>query len=625
MERTRILTLIAGMVAALALWLAPGGAYAQDGVQKGVQSGAQNSAQAQSPPSFASTCHAATGSDVSFEDMVLALDKGAQTSAGWTCDNSDWRADEPAAWVLFDKAEWAGEEVPRFFFSRIARFETITFAALDDDGTMRFARFTEAQGDPFAAGPVFQLELPEVTAETRAVIMRVQRPHSVPLLTEARLAHLPEDADWSQIDMMLLALVIGMLVLPLFFDISFFIVLRERFVALHAVMVVSMITYVMFAGGLISVFADVPLRVIAVAGPLAWAVGCGLSALFLADFLEDRAQSLFMQRLTIGAGIWTIIVPGFFALQLHTTQPLDDRAYFLTFVPAITVITAAIVEAIWRGSRSARFIAAAWTPIMFASLDRMLRGLGVYVGPSHLDQALYVATGIEVMMISLAIADRFLALRRERDAAVTEARMMEQLSERDPLTSLMNRRAVEARFADLRSQGFDTFAVIDLDQFKQINDQFGHQIGDRALVACGEALQSGGGGRDRDIIAVRLGGDEFVLLLRGRRSIERAEALRQAIPLRIAADVPGLDRPVTASMGVIELPRAAGQFMTFHDLYARADQLLYEAKASGRNRMYFERLELFSEAPPARPPARPDARPPARPDAQGEHRQDIAA
>jgi diguanylate cyclase (GGDEF)-like protein len=572
MSGLRVSSLLA-VFAMLALWLVPEMAHARTIDE----------------PSFAPQCHAASGTQVTFEAMT--------DTRRWTCSKSGWRADRPVAWVRFDAEAWQGEELPRYFFTRIARYETISFAALDADGSMRTVEFKESDGAPFAAGPVFQLHLPEVTAETRTVVMRVEKPHSVPLLTEARLSHYPEDADWTQLEVMLLALVIGMLVLPLMFDISFFVVLRERFVAIHALMVVSMMAYVLFAGGLVSVFVQLPLQVIAVAGPLAWAIGSGLSALFMADFLEKGAQSRFMRRLTLATGIWTIMVPGFFALQLHSTQAFDDRAYFITFIPAIMIISAALLEALARGSKSARFLTAAWVPIILASTERMLRGLGVYVGPSSLDQMMYVATGLEVIVISLAIASRFLALRRERDAAVTEARMMEQLSERDPLTGLMNRRALEVRFGDLRLQGFDTFALIDLDQFKQVNDRFGHQIGDRALIACANAIRGNG---DRDTIAVRLGGEEFVLLLRGKRAVERAETLRRAVPVRIASEVAGLNRPVTASMGVIELPRASDTLMGFHDLYARADRLLYEAKASGRNRMYFERLTIFAGRPELR-------------------------
>jgi len=90
-----------------------------------------------------------------------------------------------------------------------------------------------------------------------------------------------------------------------------------------------------------------------------------------------------------------------------------------------------------------------------------------------------------------------------------------------------------------------------------------------------------------------------VVLLRGTRKLERAEALRQAIPIRIAKAVPGLELPVTASMGMIVLADARRQVMQFAEFYARADALMYEAKASGRNKLAYERLTVFSAAPKA--------------------------
>lgn len=540
-------------------------------------------------PVHAPACHAFAGPDRSAADLRARSD--------WTCDNSGWRSDVPAVWLRFEAADWQGQPLPRHFFTRIARFESIAFHAIDADGTMRSARFTEADGKPFASGPVFQLPLPAVTADTQMVLVQIARPHSVPLLTEARITHDPGRAEWSQIDMMLLAFVMGMLVLPLLFDVSFFLVLRERFVVLHAAMVAAMMVYVMTAGGLISAFVRLPVAVMAVLAPLSYAVAAGLSALFLIAFLERGGQSRLMRRITWAAAWFTMLVPGFFALQLDATQPIDDFAYFLTFLPFIVVISVAVLEAVLRGSRSARYIALAWLPIITASVERLLRGLGWHVGPSSLDQMIYIAVGIEVVVISLAIADRFLALRRERDAALSEARILEHISTRDSLTGLMNRRAIEARFDELLTQGFDTFALVDLDRFKAINDLHGHQIGDAALIACASAIRASG---DRDAVAVRLGGEEFVVLLRGQRTLERAEALRQAIPLRIANEVPGLELPVTASMGVVVLGDAGHHKMTFTEFYARADALMYEAKASGRNRLAYERLTVFSQPPGSR-------------------------
>jgi len=543
-------------------------------------------AEHQPAPTFAPTCHATSGLERSAQAMIAR--------SAWTCSNDNWRSDHPVAWLRFEASRWQGKDTPQHFFSRIARFNAITFFAVDADGTMRQLRLPDAAARPLAAGPVFQLPLPEIRAETRLVLARIEGPHSVPLLTEARLTREPDEAGWTHFDMMLLAFVLGMLVLPLLFDISFFVVLRERFIVIHAMMVSAMMVYVLTAGGLASAFVTLPVASMAVVGPLSYAIGGGLSGLFLANFLERGAQSPLMRRITVGAGYFTMAVPGFCAFQFDWTQPFDDRGYFITYLPLIIILTIALIEAIYRGSRSARFMAVAWTPIILASTERLSRGLGWHVGPSTLDLMIYVAMGIEVVVISLAISDRFLALRRERDAALTEARMMEKISTRDSLTGLMNRRAIEARFDELLAQGFDTFALVDLDRFKAINDLHGHQVGDAALIACAVAIRANG---DRDSIAVRLGGEEFVVLLRGERTLERAEAMRQAIPIRIGIDVPGLELPVTASMGVIVMAEARHHKMAFAEFYARADALMYEAKASGRNRLAYERLTVFSAAP----------------------------
>jgi diguanylate cyclase (GGDEF)-like protein len=540
-------------------------------------------------------CHAATEAGRSVSAMI--------DRAAWNCTDGGWRAGRPTAWLRFDAESWKDGAVPRQFFTRTARHETITLYAVDADGTLRQRSFAEDDGRPFAAGPVFRLPLPEITPETRALLVRIDRPHSIPLLTEAGIVNNPDDADRSLEEMMLLALVMGMLVLPLLFDVTFFLVLRERFVLFHAAMVTAMMGYVLFAGGVITVLASLPVAFLAVMAPLCWAIGCGAALLFLSEFLERGALSRVMRRVTFWTGCWTIAVPGFFALQLHATQAFDDTGYFLTITPAAVVVSTALVHAILRGSRSAKFVAFAWFPLILTSLERLIRGLGVYAGPSSLDLMMFVATGIEVVVISLAIADRFLAIRNERDAALTEARLLEQISTRDSLTGLMNRRAIEARFDELLAQGFDTFALVDLDRFKAINDLHGHQVGDAALIACANAIRAQG---DRDSIAVRLGGEEFVVLLRGENALQRAEALRQAIPIRIAQDVPGLELPVTASMGVIVLSQAARHAMQFAEFYARADALMYEAKASGRNRLAYERLTVFSQPPATRARRRED-------------------
>ena len=214
--------------------------------------------------------------------------------------------------------------------------------------------------------------------------------------------------------------------------------------------------------------------------------------------------------------------------------------------------------------------------------------------PSSALSTLFIITTIMALALCLVVARRLCVVHDERDAARDKVATLETLSERDPLTGLLNRRVVEERFETLRAQGFDTFALIDLDNFKAINDRYGHKTGDDVLVACGDALK---GGEDRDFLTMRLGGEEFVVLLRGRDAYYRAEALRKTLSLRVARAVPALEEPLTASMGLIELPSAGCEMLSFAQIYRRADELLYNAKASGRDRTCFERLTVFKNAP----------------------------
>jgi len=201
----------------------------------------------------------------------------------------------------------------------------------------------------------------------------------------------------------------------------------------------------------------------------------------------------------------------------------------------------------------------------------------------------HLAIAFEVVVTALGVTDRFLTIKRQRDNAWAETRMLQDRIGHDPLTGLLNRHSIERRFGLLLEQGFRTVAVLDLDRFKQINDSYGHAMGDMVLRAVGSALAA-----DDDTISIRLGGEEFMILLRGPDTADRAERRRQAIALRVSADVPGLDRLVTASMGLVEYGTRTRVQPDFATAYAHCDRLLYDAKRTGRNRTMKEKVQGFS-------------------------------
>jgi len=525
-----------------------------------------------------STCHA-------YSDAVMTIEAAVQELA-WNCEDTGWEDGRGVTWLRFDN--WDKEEPPLVFVSRPTVFETAAIFVLGNDGSIRGDTFDSGDVTLLKAGPLFSLPLPELTEQSRSVVVMIESPHSVTVASEAQLALDPENAEGALTPALLLAMVAGMLVMPLLFDCLFYMVLRERFVLLHAAMAISMLTYVLTAGGVITAFIALPNDLIARTASLSWVSGSAFGGLFLASFLEPHALPRRVRKALVLCALWTFLVPGFAGLQFDFSQSFDNRLFFYAFLPVVPLYSGAIILALFRGSRSARFLALAWLPLITASIDRMLRGMGLYTAPDSIDRALFVALALEVIIVALAVADRFIAIRRERDLARTAARNFAQLTERDPLTGLLNRRALEDRFETLRAEGYCTLAIIDLDHFKTINDCYGHVVGDTVLRTVAEALET----RDDDTQAYRVGGEEFILMLRGRNTVARAEKLRDTIRKK-TADHAGMDGPVTASMGIVDAPHDVLPHADFHMLYNRADQLLYEAKAAGRNRTMSEKLKVF--------------------------------
>jgi len=190
-----------------------------------------------------------------------------------------------------------------------------------------------------------------------------------------------------------------------------------------------------------------------------------------------------------------------------------------------------------------------------------------------------VARARVAALVDLAVAlhGRAWQVRRLADAARS-----------DPLTKLCNRRAFEP-FVDqaLARAGRtgETVALVlcDIDDFKSINDGFGHHAGDDALVAVSHVLRTSVRPTD---VAARLGGDEFALLL----ACASAEgAARVAVRIRDAMSCanPLTGRKLTLSIGIADNKMADLERMPIHEarqaLFRAADMALYRVKASGRN------------------------------------------
>ena len=157
---------------------------------------------------------------------------------------------------------------------------------------------------------------------------------------------------------------------------------------------------------------------------------------------------------------------------------------------------------------------------------------------------------------------------------------MQYLAMHDQLTGLYNRHFVaeQVQIGITEAQRHQTdysMILLDIDHFKQVNDQHGHDIGDQVLKSVGEFLQEHARGDD---VVARMGGEEFLILLNHcdlNSAVEKAEMLRMGIETLKPADL-----LVTSSFGVSQLN---DEFNSFDKLFKAADLAVYNSKNSGRN------------------------------------------
>jgi diguanylate cyclase len=232
------------------------------------------------------------------------------------------------------------------------------------------------------------------------------------------------------------------------------------------------------------------------------------------------------------------------------------------------------------GAASVASVAAAWAggslwaaPGNFSSSDE---------GPSLLMSAFILAL---LALVSYNYSRMRARVRKQKQVLIKAVQQVEHIISHDPLTGLYNRRHMvdvitrEVARAERSGLGM-ALVLIDLDHFKQINDDHGHQVGDEVLQAFADVAQ--GAIRDTDTMG-RWGGEEFIILLPDTQPAERAMVVVNRIQAILRNAVVSQRQPrlrLSFSGGVV-VPRSNE---TLDVMIDRADKALYAAKAQGRQR-----------------------------------------
>jgi len=332
-----------------------------------------------------------------------------------------------------------------------------------------------------------------------------------------------------------------------------------------------------------------------------------LTPLFCSTLLSEQGTGVTAATAIAGVTLWGAgmlrmagqraprvpmlwLAAGTFAVTALCAGLLEARQFGLV-LPAIgtlqcAVLTGLLVHRLRTLSGTAEI---AYTTVLGAYSVSWIVRLGLALGwdgplqPAYLQMSENWARAFALLYGGMPVAVAIITF------VMVHTRMLRQMqlqATTDDLTGTLTRRGFRARAEELlaaprHDRPLVGVAMIDVDHFKSINDGFGHTAGDEILVQLARLLR---GMLGRDALLARYGGEEFAALIRVRSHSELS-SIAETLRLRVASHTFSVGRGVTVkvTISVGASPRRDGEHLDI--TLDRADQLLYRAKTSGRNRV----------------------------------------
>lgn len=299
---------------------------------------------------------------------------------------------------------------------------------------------------------------------------------------------------------------------------------------------------------------------------------------------------------------WWLIVVAWFALLALPDDPSWSKIMLVanSLLVALPTLRASLLlrphgKSLSVGAVQLRYV------LLVHGLFYLTKAISVVIPGTLIDLASLRGEIIQISLVEGAMAIMLIALSMTGTERHRREEQIARLAAHDPLTALYNRRALEVRaprlLAEVSSTRPGALLLIDIDNFKLVNDLYGHTAGDRLLVALSEMIRAV---LPQGALAARLGGDEFVILLNNasnERIVELGNTLRdrfhstasqtfvtpEAVTLSIGADL--FDHPPSSLAALIE----------------QGDAALYESKRGGRDSIRLVDRTLPVTSPAAGP------------------------
>lgn len=528
-------------------------------------------------------CTYSTAINGTIDDILRVSDK-------FDCSDQKYAVSGPRVWVKIPFKDAAIQDGAVEVQSDSSGLSSMALYAVLDDGSVRSAEFSESEViHSWRPKGYFGLvvpgsEDPQIRQNIQHVYVAMNNPKVSSSILLLQLASKEASNKLVLPLSVMFAILCGMALMPLFYNIFFYGALRHSFLLWHSLMITASVIYTFSSSGLIFIaFPDTTLTTKFLLNYWTLAIAIAASGFFLVRYIEPGKIAKWLESTILLTAVFPVFVTAL-ALRFDGGYNLEGRHYYhAAFLPYFFVVIYSMFHAWRRGSQAIWYQIIAWTPILCFTLDRILRGMDVYVGIPAMDYGLYFVLVAETIILAFGVAHRIMQLRLAHEDTLLKQAELTLLAETDGLTSIGNRRAFENAFKVNRgNQSYDHLAILDIDLFKRVNDLYGHEVGDDVLRIVGQELQ-----KTRHF-AARIGGEEFALLLakdgrENRKEPPATELTRicESLIRAVHRHVPVIKDPVTFSAGIAAITEQSSLRSTM----SVADRRLYTAKNNGRNQV----------------------------------------